>query len=113
MEYNVLIKDVTGEEFPAYVGKIYSVVEILHTKNGCCAGAPILITENTAPDGSPNYSAQCACGGWCTSGQSSAAQAADAWQHMRGNRPARGRIRSTVLSGCFKDLADVRRPAWL
>lgn len=39
-----------------------------HSTNGCCEGRRVIITRNERLDGSMNYSAQCACGGWCTTG---------------------------------------------
>ena len=56
-------------------------------KNGCCKRLPILITANVVPpyNGEParhNYSGQCACGGWCTSGQRTAQEALDQYDRM-------------------------------
>lgn len=56
-------------------------------KNGCCAKLPILITVNEVParngeSARLNYSAQCACGGWCTSGQRTPQAALDQYDRM-------------------------------
>ncbi len=46
----------------------YSVTALLvGRKNGCCPGRPVVVTQSPAG----MYSAQCACGGYCTSGYAS------------------------------------------
>lgn len=50
--------------------------------NGCCEGWPIVITTNLRPDGSTNYSAQCACDGWCTNGHNTPQETVDEYWRM-------------------------------
>ena len=93
--YNCTVQDITGAQLFAWIHPIYKVEQVLHTVNGCCPGRPVIITSNGTLDGHTNYSAQCACGGWCTTGRTTAKGAADEWQKMCG-RSSRGRIRSAV-----------------
>ena len=45
----------------------YHVLGIVYMKNGCCKDNPVLITVNNF-HGKANYSCQCGCGMWCTTG---------------------------------------------
>lgn len=50
------------------ISKYLRPLEIVQGVNGCCKDRPIILTTNKLPNGATNYSCQCACGGWCTSG---------------------------------------------
>lgn len=69
-----------------YVGRMYKVHRIVYDHlNGCCRSLPILVTTNTVLEGEKlrlNYSAQCACGGWCTTGMWTAQGALDEYDRM-------------------------------
>lgn len=65
-----------------YVNPIYKVESIELIRNGCCNDLPVLITTNIRPDGKTNYSAQCACGSWVTTGKDSAAEALKEYERM-------------------------------
>lgn len=99
MMYNCIVQDMTGQQFRAWVHRTYKIVEVLHTVNGCCPGRPVIITSNPTMDGHTNYSAQCACGGWCTTGRRTARGAAEEWQKMC-DKSSRGWIRSAATRRC-------------
>jgi len=52
----------------AQVKNNYIVTGIVYMKNGCCKDKPVLVTANYLDDGRVNYSCQCNCGFWCTTG---------------------------------------------
>lgn len=65
----------------------FEVIGIVNTsENGCCADLPVLLTSNPAEDfdGTPftNYSCQCACDGWCTTGHTTPEEAIRDYQRM-------------------------------
>lgn len=65
----------------------YSVMGLVYMKNGCCSDKPVLITKNNIRGGT-NYSCQCACGIWCTTGHPTVAGAVKDYQTMsNGNIP--------------------------
>ena len=71
----------------ACVKSEYEVIGIVFHKNGCCCDEPILITTNPIPvsDNRPdglNYSCQCACGRWVTSGNSTPSEALAEYEDM-------------------------------
>lgn len=53
---------------PDNVNDYLSVVGIVYMKNGCCDNQPVLITANYHKPTGINYSCQCGCGAWCTTG---------------------------------------------
>ena len=60
----------------------YIMVGSVRIKNGCCKNKPVMITVNPLRAGRLNYSCQCACGGWCTSGHSTASKALEEYEEM-------------------------------
>lgn len=54
-------------------------VGVIYTKNLCCSGRPVIITEETK-NGEKVYTAQCACGDARTSGCKSASAALRKWE---------------------------------
>lgn len=72
----------TGEEIEAFVAEGMQIAGIIHTENNCCPGKPVIITVNNTFDGRKNYSAQCACDGWCSTGTSSIRDAIHEWDKM-------------------------------
>lgn len=95
MMNNNTVQDITGMQFNVWIHPVCKPEQVLHTVNGCCEGRPVIITSNLTPDGRTNYSAQCACGGWCTTGKDTAEGAAREWMRMNG-RTSHGSIRSAV-----------------
>lgn len=53
-----------------------------YAENGCCSGRLVVITQNERPDGTMNYSAQCACDGWCTTGCDTPEKALEHYERM-------------------------------
>jgi hypothetical protein len=66
------------------VSPVYSVAGIIYMENGCCKDKPVLITENRFNDGI-NFSCQCACVRWCTTGHPTVAGAVKDYQTMSNN----------------------------
>ena len=66
------------------VSSSYNVIGIIHMKNGCCKDQSVLLTANNCSHwkNGINYSCQCACGGWCTNGHSSASEALKEYEKM-------------------------------
>ncbi len=63
----------------------YTVIGIMNLENGCCLSRPVLLTfnkTNAYPSGI-NYSCQCACGRWCTTGHETPGEAIDDYIDMR------------------------------
>lgn len=62
----------------------YTVIGIVHMKNGCCKDKPVLLTTNICNHwkGGINYSCQCFCGGWCTNGHANASGALQEYEIM-------------------------------
>lgn len=50
--------------------------------NGCCDKNYFVLTKNQRGDGETNYSCQCGCGGWVTSGFTSAQGAIGSYRAM-------------------------------
>lgn len=50
--------------------------------NGCCNKTFFILTTNPTEDGSTNYSCQCGCGMWCTTGHKTAQEAIDDYRTM-------------------------------
>ena len=69
-------------EFEAHISPIYTPIAIACIDNGCCKDQPVIITANKRSDGSINYSAQCACGMWCTTGVNTASEALQRYERM-------------------------------
>lgn len=69
-------------EFRALVQKPFEPIGAVYIKNGCCKNRPVLITANRTTSGRLNFSCQCACGLWCTSGARSASGALQQWERM-------------------------------
>ena len=80
-----------GEEID--ISPPYHPLKLLRIKNGCCPGRPAVLTVNAKADGSPNYSVQCACNLWCTTGCDTPEEAEDYYRGMtaRQNRYLRRR----------------------
>lgn len=70
------------------VGSTYTVMGIVWMKNACCKDQPVLITANAHSNGGINYSCQCGCGAWCTTGHPTPVGALKDYQTMsNGNIP--------------------------
>ena len=69
------------------VNPCYRVVGIVFMKNGCCEDQPVLITENNHPNPKikKNYSCQCGCGAWCTTGHPTPVGALKDYETMSNN----------------------------
>lgn len=65
--------------------KPYVVLGIVHMQNGCCKDQPVLITANHHPSLGINYSCQCGCGTWCTTGHPTPVGALRDYQTMSNN----------------------------
>ena len=64
---------------PYYVVAFYPI-----KKNGCCDKDWFLLTANKCPSWKSgiNYSCQCACGGWCTTGFETEQEAVNEYRRM-------------------------------
>lgn len=60
----------------------YRVKKILFIPNGCHPNLPVFLTTNRKPDGSINYSCQCACDRWCTTGCTTEEEAIEKYENM-------------------------------
>ena len=60
----------------------YEPVKAVKMTNGCCEGKPVILTRNHVKYGGVNYSCQCSCGGWCTSGHATPDGALDEYYIM-------------------------------
>lgn len=58
------------------------VTGIVYMRNGCCEDKPVLVTANLMGDGRINYSCQCKCGMWCTTGHPTSVGALRDYQTM-------------------------------
>ena len=58
------------------------VKKVIRMKNGCCSDLPVMLTTNIGDDGSINYSCQCACNGWHTTGHKSKEEALADYEQM-------------------------------
>lgn len=72
-----------------------AILTNLFMENGCCPGRPVVVTGNRVTfSRSVNYSAQCACGLWCTTGCSTPEAAVSEYKRMtakaKKEREARG-----------------------
>lgn len=67
---------------PVFVSQQYTIIGAMRIKNGCCKNKPVIITVNPLRAGRLNYSCQCACGGWCTSGHSTVSKALEEYEEM-------------------------------
>lgn len=63
------------------VSRSDTVVGLIYMKNGCCKDKPVLVTKNSIR-GYENYSCQCACGIWSTTGHPTIAGAVKNYQTM-------------------------------
>lgn len=59
----------------------FKIIGIAKIENGCCPGRPVLITGNWTGD-HINYSTQCACGLWCSTGCTTAGAAVSEYEKM-------------------------------
>lgn len=75
-------EDVYQVEFKATISPPFTPVGFVYIRNGCCKNRPVIITENELANGKKNYSAQCACGGWCTTGCKTASDALQHYERM-------------------------------
>lgn len=89
------LKDLHGPRI--HVRPIFKVEMIIYMRNGCCKDLPVLLTTNPRRDGSTNYSTQCACGGWCSTGRETAAQAISDYERMSDGENLYGGILDFVL----------------
>lgn len=64
--------------------KYKHVAFYLIKNNGCCEKPFFILTANSSPDwpGGINYSCQCGCGGWCTNGHGTEAEAVEEYRKM-------------------------------
>ena len=74
------LKEIYGERI--LVPERYRVEKVIDMYNGCCQDLPVLLTSNLRDDGSVNWSCQCACGCWCTTGCRSAEEAIRHYKRM-------------------------------
>lgn len=63
------------------VSPAYTTIGLVYMPNGCCKDQPVLITKNYMRGGD-NYSCQCGCGIWCTTGHPTVAGAIKDYQTM-------------------------------
>lgn len=75
-----------GYEIELYADR-YTLINIFPEKNLCCPGKPFVLTSNECPksDERPlgiNFSCQCACGAWCTSGFAEPGDAVEEYRKM-------------------------------
>ena len=76
---------------PSKVSENRIVMGIVYIKNGCCEDQPVLITANynSAVPNHVNYSCQCGCGMWCTTGHPTPVGALKDYQTMsNGDMPS-------------------------
>lgn len=69
-------------KFRAFVQKPFQPIGAVYITNGCCRNRPVLITANKRTNGTLNYSCQCACGGWVTTGCDTASEALQHYERM-------------------------------
>lgn len=91
------------------VGRHYKLKEIVFMYNGCCPDLPVFLTTNKRPDGKTNYSCQCACNGWCTTGCTTAEDAIDRYWKMNVSKS----IREKKNSYEYQRLMDILEDYWL
>ena len=60
----------------------FELVGIISTENNCCPGEFVFVTVNNTHNGRKNYSTQCACGGWCSTGTDNIQDAINEWDKM-------------------------------
>lgn len=86
-------------------------VQILTMENGCCPDRPVVVTGNMLPAGTISYSAQCACGGWCTTGCLTTKEAVERYKKMTarkiGKSPNKRMSEALLTSGIVKQLSDI------
>lgn len=65
------------------IPKFMTAIGIVSIENGCCKDRSVAITKNwIGPEKRWNYSCQCACGMWCTSGHRTAGAALSEYEEM-------------------------------
>jgi len=69
-------------KFRALVQAPFQPIGAAYIENGCCRNRPVLITANKRTNGTLNYSCQCACGLWCTTGCDTASEALQHYERM-------------------------------
>ena len=69
----------------------YHIERILYMQNECCRDLPVLLTYNRLPNGKKNYSCQCACNGWCTTGTDDPHEAISFYREMNARYCADGK----------------------
>lgn len=67
---------------PENIPRYMMPMGVVWGSNGCCQDQPIIITVNVCSDNTLNYSCQCGCGGWCTNGHRSEAEALREYEDM-------------------------------
>lgn len=81
-----MTEQMTEIKIPVTISPMYSLIGMAQIENRCCPGRPVLITANQARDLSgrqyTNYSCQCSCGMWCTTGERTASAALQEWERM-------------------------------
>lgn len=73
-------------EFTADIPEQFTPIGVLEIRNKCCPGRPVILTRNDY-HGCDNYSAQCACGRWVTTGCGSSGAAVLEWERMTNDGP--------------------------
>ena len=91
------------------VRKPFKVKEIVFMPNGCCPDLPVFLTTNKRPDGKTNYSCQCACNGWCTTGCETAEKAIEKYWEMNVSKS----IREKKNSYEYQRILEILRDYWL
>lgn len=69
-------------KFRAFVSYPYQPIGAAYIETGCCKNRPVLITVNKRTNGTLNFSCQCACGLWCTTGCDTASEALQHYERM-------------------------------
>lgn len=91
------------------IGRHYKLREIVFMPNGCCPDLPVFLTTNNTREGKTNYSCQCACNGWCTTGCTTAEDAIDRYWKMVVSKS----IREKKNSYEYQKLMDILEDYWL
>lgn len=87
----------------------YRVKKILFIPNGCHPDLPVFLTTNRKPDGNINYSCQCACDRWCTTGCTTAEEAIERYEKMTASES----IRTKKATYQYQRILDILEDYWL
>ena len=81
-----------------HVKKPYKVTKVISMKNGCCEDLPVFLTANYIKNENRwNYSCQCACDGWCTTGCNTPEEAIDHYRRMSKGENLYGGVMNYVI----------------